>query len=583
MGVCASKPESCVGGKLRFSKRRRKTRRSRMISKSLSLNINNNNKLVPIDESSGFEDLSSYVNPTFRVSTASLDEAWFDSYPIFEADWDDDFYSIQEDTISTTCSVNTCPSSFSSPRCQSPAHGCFSRISSFKLRRDSKNIEIPEAAASKCSDDQKSCSSSDSTTLSETSLDNQQHDDATSVDFSFEDLDYSDETPENELKQDELGDNSKMISTQSNMFDVKTSVLLVKVCRHRDDYDDVGIENSVGKGNYHVAPNSCLPCLNMSNQHGVDRRRSVSPSPPGTRKIGGMKVLPFRWRDEVSTPTLVSPRAPLRRPIAGSQIPYCPPEKKMSDCWSPIDSSTFSVRGHSFLRDKRKDLAPNHAAYYPFGVDVFRSHQKIDHIARFVELPPICSSGKFPPILVVNIQIPLYPASVFHREFDGEGMNVVLYFRLSENFSNDLPRNFQENLRRLIDDEKEKVKSFPVETMAPFRERLKILSRLANLDELNLNTTEKKLLNAYNEKPVLSRPQHEFYSGENYFEIDLDVHRFNYICRRGVDAIQDRLKHCVLDFGLTIQGNKPEDLPEHLLCCVRLNEIDFTNYRHLAI
>ena len=122
-------------------------------------------------------------------------------------------------------------------------------------------------------------------------------------------------------------------------------------------------------------------------------------------------------------------------------------------------------------------MAPNNAAYYPFGVDVFRSHQKINHIARFVELPPIYSCEKIPPILVVNIQvvlqinlsvdslfccglisdsynaalllfqIPLYPASVFHRESDGEGMNVVQYFRLSDRFSKDLPRQFQENVR----------------------------------------------------------------------------------------------------------------------------------------
>lgn len=56
-------------------------------------------------------------------------------------------------------------------------------------------------------------------------------------------------------------------------------------------------------------------------------------------------------------------------------------------------------------RDKRKDFASNYAAYYPFGVDVFLTPRKIDHIAQHVELPAISSSGKLPPILVVNVQV----------------------------------------------------------------------------------------------------------------------------------------------------------------------------------
>ena len=59
-------------------------------------------------------------------------------------------------------------------------------------------------------------------------------------------------------------------------------------------------------------------------------------------------------------------------------------------------------------RDKKKEFASNYAAYYPLGVDVFLSQRKITHIARFVELPSVNSSGDLPPLLIVNVQVYLF-------------------------------------------------------------------------------------------------------------------------------------------------------------------------------
>ncbi|KAF3495433.1 hypothetical protein DY000_02057961 [Brassica cretica] len=329
-------------------------------------------------------------------------------------------------------------------------------------------------------------------------------------------------------------------------------------------------------------PSNCLPCLNpIAVVPCVVKGRSLSSSPPSSRKKASLK-LSYKWREGHASGALFLSKLQLKRPVAGSQVPFCPIDKKMLDCWTTIEPNSFHVRGKTYLRDKKKEFAGSQAAYNPFGVDVFLSERKINHIAQYVKLPVTTASAKFPSLLVINVQIPLYPTTIFQGETDGEGMNIVLYFKLSDNYSNDLLLHFQESIQRLIDDEVEKVKSFPMDTTAPFRERLKILGRVANVDDLHLSGPEKKLMQAYNEKPVLSRPQHEFYLGENYFEIDIDMHRFSYISRKGFETFIDRLKICVLDVGLTIQGNKPEELPEQIMCCVRLNGIDFMNYHQLT-
>ncbi|XP_059308556.1 uncharacterized protein LOC132059790 isoform X1 [Lycium ferocissimum] len=513
MGGCVSRPDSCVGGKLRGTKkfrrrRRRKANKKRVLSSNLY-----DRSLDKIDESFPLDNFN-FNNPTFQ---GRIEEAWFDSAAIFDSDCsDEDFQSVPDDTITAdVLSLN----SFEGGR---------TSVASIKDTNHEELLSNNTSSSESCSG--------------------------------------------RTVKPPGSSVHPKEVDSRTNLDGPHSEI---------SSSENVGSEREDGLlENCGILSNNCLPRL-TSTVVPIEKR-SHSSSPPSARKKADLKS-PFKWKEGNPYATLLSSKTVLERPIAGSQVPVSPLEKKLPDSWSRIEPSTFRVRGGNYFRDKKKEFAANHAAYYPFGVDVFLSQRKIDHIARLVELPVIEHSETLPAILVVNIQVPLYPTAIFQGETDGKGMSFVLYFKLSESYAKELPSHFQENIRRVMDDEVEKVKAFPVDATVPYRERLKILGRVANLEDLRLSGAERKLMQAYNEKPVLSRPQHEFYKGETYFEIDIDMHRFSYISRKGCETFLDRLKLCSLDVGLTIQGNKTEELPEQILCCIRLNEIDYVNYQQLGL
>ncbi|XP_055801354.1 uncharacterized protein LOC129870558 [Solanum dulcamara] len=484
------------------------------------------NSLHKIDEAFPLDN----YNPTFQ---GRIEEAWFDSAAIFESDCsDEDFQSVPDDVLSLN-SFECGRTSVASIK--DANHGDVNINVHCQL---SSELKRQEELLSNLASSSESCTGK---TVN---------------------------TPRSSVHPKEVDSWKNLDGPHSEVQPVLSSG---NVGSSRED----GLLENCG-----ILSNNCLPRL-TSTVVPVEKR-SLSSSPPSSRKKADLK-LPFKWKEGNPCATLLSSKTLLQRPIAGSQVPVCLLEKKFPDSWSYIEPSTLRVRGGNYFRDKKKEFAANCAAYYPFGVDVFLSQRKIDHIARLVELPVIEHSGTLPPILVVNIQVPLYPTAIFQGETDGKGMSFVLYFKLSESYAKELPSHFQENIRRVMDDEVEKVKGFAVDGTVPFRERLKILGRVANVEDLRLSAAERKLMQAYNEKPVLSRPQHEFYKGENYFEIDIDMHRFSYISRKGCETFLDRLKLCSLDVGLTIQGNKIEELPEQILCCIRLNEIDYVNYQQLGI
>lgn len=64
------------------------------------------------------------------------------------------------------------------------------------------------------------------------------------------------------------------------------------------------------------------------------------------------------------------------------------------------------------------------------------------------------------------------------------------------------------------------------------------------------------LLRKYNDKPVLTRPQHRFWRGPGYLEIDVDVHAYAYIARKAFNGYVGRLASVVFENAFVIQGNR---------------------------
>ncbi|VAI22186.1 unnamed protein product [Triticum turgidum subsp. durum] len=299
--------------------------------------------------------------------------------------------------------------------------------------------------------------------------------------------------------------------------------------------------------------------------------------PHHQRKKSAVVRLSFRRRsyegDEMTEMT--GSAKYLYRPRAGLTLPCAAGEKPSEGCWSALEPSAFRVRGEGFFRDKRKSPAPNCSPYTPIGADMFACPRKVHHIAQHTALPSLKPHDAFPSLLIVNIHcLPTLLACSARTTATALAWSCISRYLTASTRRSLLSSRIASSV---MNEEMEKVKGFPVDSNVPYTERLKILAGIVNPEDLQLSAAERRLVQTYNQKPVLSRPQHKFYKGSNYFEIDIDVHRFSYISRKGLETFRERLKHGVIDLGLTIQAQKAEELPEHVLCCMRLNKLDFAD------
>ncbi|PQP97640.1 uncharacterized protein Pyn_18244 [Prunus yedoensis var. nudiflora] len=455
------------------------------------------------------EDLS------YSFAVICQEEAWFDSVSILESDSDDDFISIHGDGF---------------PLASNP----IGNISSGQVLQYERSARFVDNG---CKYEEYQ---------SYMKIDGGKSDKITGKDERRESNRFSlISTQGYELSR--LGKADEVCSKRKNILDHSYGSFKGLRENGRDSNEKIQ-DNALKSGLSRLAPSVSFNDKILSAQSLV---------PQSQRKPSAVFRLSFKRRscDAEETIEQCESKRFLYRPRPGYIIPCCRVEKPTSGSWSEIPPSTFKLRGENYFKDKRKSPASNYSPYTPIGVDVFVCPKKIHHIAQHLELPNVKANGKVPPLLIVNIQLPTYPAAMFLGDSDGEGMSLVMYFKVSENFDKDISPQFQDSIKKMVDDETEKVKGFAKDSTVPLERKTKDLGW-----------------------GVLSRPQHNFYKGPNYFEIDLDIHRFSYISRKGLESFRERLKNGILDFGLTIQAQKQEELPEQVLCCMRLNKIDFVDH-----
>ncbi|KAH9107872.1 hypothetical protein AeMF1_016817 [Aphanomyces euteiches] len=245
--------------------------------------------------------------------------------------------------------------------------------------------------------------------------------------------------------------------------------------------------------------------------------------------------------------------------------------------WAPLDATRFRVRkGPNYKRNKIK--APSGPALLELvAVDVFQSDLKIDNVGSKVQLPKDADGRT--DLFILNTQIPCYtPSNPLwgEQKTDGVGINFITYFAI--------PKAIREQLDQDEDPAHPQIKLLKwfLEEDSHVRDRLKAIVIVANPADQKLGRLEKHLLETYNGQPLLTRPEHRFYRGDGYFEVDIDGYIFNYLARKGLTGITEHFGNMVVDFGFVMEGHDDDELPENVFGSGSLCKIDVKTASHIS-
>ncbi|KAG7390107.1 hypothetical protein PHYPSEUDO_008810 [Phytophthora pseudosyringae] len=281
--------------------------------------------------------------------------------------------------------------------------------------------------------------------------------------------------------------------------------------------------------------------------------------------------------------------------LPGASLKMCAPAPMeiVPGCWAQVDATRFNVRQGPNYRKTKLKAASAPALLELVAVDVYQvrvfsrvvashlfpdnsrvicqSDVKADNVGSIVDLSGLKPATGNLDLFIVNCQVPSYqPSNPLwgEKQGDGPGFNFVTYFAI--------PPAIREMLDAPADPPLQAVRLLKdfMQSQSWVSERFKAIGIVVNPQEQTLGRAERHLLETYNGQPILTRPQHRFHRGDGYFEVDVNAHDFNYIARKGLVGVSTHACNMILDFGFVLEGQEDHELPEQILGCVRLCNVD---------
>jgi len=255
--------------------------------------------------------------------------------------------------------------------------------------------------------------------------------------------------------------------------------------------------------------------------------------------------------------------------------------------WKDGNAPRIKVRGPSFVKDKKKvHSAPS--LYKLINVDLVTNstQDRIAHVASHIKLPAATikrkpgTIDKLPRLIVINMQIPKAAPKFFGKADPDPGVNLLFYFEIKQDtYDTSIDPKHSSPSLHLLERFFEKLSQD--EDIA---RRFKMIGTCFNIGELGIPS----MFHSYNGKPVivfkagsLSRGLVDGKEDDMYMQVDVNVHDFAYVARKGLYTLQDDIPKMNFSCSFVLQGETPEELPEQVFGCAEMGNVNLDRACHV--